>query len=114
MDTLSLDKLALNDLDKLFNHKGFRLIFIDDDGSMSLEGPFDGKTVQYRCISHVWGTADKTKDHVWKDHPIKGVAWKVEVREEKRDCYKSFLITKVISGWISFVQTRMMITNHWM
>lgn len=51
----------------------------------------------YRCISHVWGTANKIKDYVWKDHDweddkgvkheghkVAGITWKVEVREEKR------------------------------
>jgi hypothetical protein len=91
-------------MDKLFSHPFFKLIFIDDDGKMSLEGPFDCgiwlpqeellrreesiKKIQkigYRCISHVWGTADKTKDYTWKDHGVIGVTWKVEVREEKRE-----------------------------
>lgn len=89
MDTLSLDKLTLNNLDNLFSHPGFRLIFIDNDGNMSLEGPFDEesrkKVQEYRCISHVWGTADKTKDYAWKDHGIANVTWKAEVREEKRE-----------------------------
>lgn len=75
-------------MDKLFNHPGFRLIYVDDNGSMSLEGPFQDeesrkKVQEYRCISHVWGTGDG-KDHVWKDHGV-GVDWKVEVRQEKRE-----------------------------
>jgi hypothetical protein len=82
-------KTKLHITDILFDHPGFRLIFIDDNGNMSLEGPFDEesrKNVQeYRCISHLWGTADKTKDYAWKDHKIAGVTWKVEVREEKRE-----------------------------
>jgi hypothetical protein len=92
MNTISDLKPCLDEiktLDNLFNHPGFRLIFIDDDGSMSLEGPFDEESRQkvqggYRCISHVWGTADKTKDYAWEGHGITNVTWKVEVREEKR------------------------------
>jgi hypothetical protein len=76
-------------MDNLFSHPGFRLIFIDDNGNMSLEGPFNDesrkKIKEYRCISHVWGTADNTKDYAWKDHDITNVNWKVEVREEKRE-----------------------------
>src|SRR5689334_10701235 len=91
-------------MDKLFDHPNFKLIFMDDDGNMSLEGPFNyeihlspeelSKREEsrkyildkgYRCISHVWGTADKTKDYAWKDHGVDGVTWKVEVREEKRE-----------------------------
>src|SRR5690349_9387149 len=93
MDTLfepSLEELALKDLDNLFNDKDFHLIHVDDDDNMSLVTPYNDESVkqkikEYRCISHVWGTADKTKDYVWKDHGVVGVTWKVEVREEKRE-----------------------------
>lgn len=76
-------------MDTLFNHPGFRLIFIDDNGNMSLEGPFDKSRENvldngYRCISHVWKTGDG-KDYVWKDHGITNVTWKVEIRKEKHE-----------------------------
>jgi hypothetical protein len=71
-------------MNKLLSHPGFRLIYVDDDGSMSLIIPLDYQEVilekGYRCISHLWGEATR-----WEDHPIKGVGWGVEVREEKRD-----------------------------
>jgi len=93
-------------MDELFDHPGFRLIFIDDNGNMSLEGPFGYETdlppdelrkreesrkkirkMGYRCISHLWGTANRKKDYTWdaKDHKVAGTNWKVEVREEKRE-----------------------------
>jgi hypothetical protein len=71
-------------MDRLFSHPGFRLIFIDDDGNMSLITSLDYQEAilekGYRCISHLWGNATR-----WEDHPIQNVAWGVEVREEKRD-----------------------------
>ena len=42
---------------------------------LSLDKPFGNKELQkdiqekgYHCILHVWGTADRTKDYVWRDH----------------------------------------------
>jgi hypothetical protein len=71
-------------MDKLLEHPGFRLIYIDDAGSMSLITPSEHKEAiledGYRCISHLWGNAIR-----WEDHPIKDVSWGVDVREEKRD-----------------------------
>jgi hypothetical protein len=71
-------------MDNLFAHPGFRLIFIDEDGSMSLVTPLDHKKGiledGYRCISHYWGNAIQ-----WEDHPIKNVMWGVCVRQEKRE-----------------------------
>jgi hypothetical protein len=68
-------------MDNLFDHPGFRLIFIGDDG-MSLISPLGHKEAilenGYRCISHYWGPTPPE----W-DHPVKGVGWKVHVREEK-------------------------------
>lgn len=71
-------------MDNLLDHSGFRLIFIDDDGTMSLKTPFDECKEDvlekgYSCISHLWGDAIR-----WEDHPVKGVTWGVDVREEKR------------------------------
>jgi hypothetical protein len=67
----------------LLSHPGFRLIHVND-GHMSLITPSDHREdilkKGYRCISHLWGNATR-----WEDHPIKGVAWGVDVREEKRD-----------------------------
>jgi hypothetical protein len=75
-------------MDNLFDHPGFKLIFIDDNGNMSLIIPLEHKEdileKGYRCISHVWMTGTQ-KEHVWKDHPIKNVLWEVEVRKEKHE-----------------------------
>lgn len=70
-------------MDTLFDHPGFRLIFVDDDGSMSLVTPIECKEdviKGYRCISHLWGNATR-----WEGHPVKNVSWGVDVREEKRN-----------------------------
>jgi hypothetical protein len=71
-------------MDELLNHLGFKLIYVDDDGNMSLITPLDYKEGilenGYRCISHLWGNATR-----WEDHPIEGVAWCVDLREEKRE-----------------------------
>jgi hypothetical protein len=82
-------------MDELLNHLGFKLIYVDDDGNMSLITPLDYKEGilenGYRCISHLWGNATR-----WEDHPIEGVAWCVDLREEKRE---KFLTTiKDIGG----------------
>lgn len=73
-------------MDNLFSHPGFKLIFVDDDDIMSLVIPLEHKEdiieKGYRCISHVWKTGTQ-KEHIWDDHPIKGVTWEVEVRKEK-------------------------------
>lgn len=79
-----------SDLENLFKNKDFHLIHVEDNGKMSLVTPYKDKSVrkkirEYRCISHVWGTGDKSKDYIWKDHDVKGVTWKVEVRKEKRE-----------------------------
>jgi hypothetical protein len=70
-------------MDDLFSHPGFRLIGVYDDGSISLIIPLEHKEnitkIGYRCISHLWGHATR-----WEDHPINGVTWSVNVREEKR------------------------------
>jgi hypothetical protein len=70
-------------MDNLFNHPGFRLIYVDDD--MSLVTPLDHKEdileKGYRCISHLWGQSPLK----WENHPVKGVDWKVHVRQEKRE-----------------------------
>jgi hypothetical protein len=64
----------------------------DIDDEMMLTKPFGDEKLQkdiqekgYRCISHVWGTGDKTIDYVWKDHGIVGITWDVETRKEKRE-----------------------------
>jgi hypothetical protein len=71
-------------MDKLFLHPGFRLIYVGDDGIMSLIKPlyFPANIIGdgYRCISHLWGDATR-----WEDHGINGVTWGVDLREEKRD-----------------------------
>jgi hypothetical protein len=71
-------------MDKLLSHPGFRLIFIDVDSNISLITPLEHKENilenGYRCISHIWGNATR-----WEDHPIEGVTWGVNLREEKRD-----------------------------
>jgi len=78
-------------MDELFNHPLFFLIHVDVN-RMSLVKPFGNKEMQkdiigrgYRCISHLWGTADKAEDHIWRDHGISGIAWNVETRVEKRE-----------------------------
>lgn len=46
-------------MDNLFDHPGFRLIYVDDDGNMSLITPLEHKEDienGYRCISHLWET----------------------------------------------------------
>jgi hypothetical protein len=108
MNSLSSDLIpSLNeivvDMDKLFNHPLFYLIHVDLNDNISLVKPFGNTEIQkdiqrngYRCISHVWGTADKTIDYVWKKggeddecgkyyHRINGITWDVETREEKRE-----------------------------
>jgi hypothetical protein len=71
-------------MDELLDHFGFRLIYVDDDGNMSLIAPSGHKENiledGYRCISHLWGNTTQ-----WEDHPIKNISWGVDVREEKRE-----------------------------
>src|ERR1700759_1591098 len=72
-------------MDKLLEHPGFRLIYVDDNGNMSLitpllDGSEDVLEKGYRCISHLWGEATR-----WNNHPVENVTWGVDVREEKRD-----------------------------
>jgi hypothetical protein len=82
--TILVDKYFI--MDHLFSHPGFRLIFIDDDGNMSLKTPHEDGSKEdiiekgYCCISHYWGP----KPSKWEDHPVKGVSWGVHIREEKR------------------------------
>lgn len=73
----------------LLNHPKFRLIFIDDNGKMSLKTPALDEAVRedilekrYRCISHLWGNV---RNSLWKRHDISHVNWKVFIREEKRE-----------------------------
>jgi hypothetical protein len=87
MNTISDLKPCLDEiktLDNLFNHPGFRLIYVDDDGSMSLITPLEHKEdileKGYRCISHLWGNTTR-----WNNHPIKNVMWGVDMREDKRE-----------------------------
>jgi hypothetical protein len=74
-------------MSEIFNHLGFRLIYIDDNGKSLVEThgniPLQHKIMEhgYRCISHVWGD---TEGQEWS-HDISGVGHKVFVREEKRD-----------------------------
>lgn len=73
-------------MDNLFSHPGFRLIFINDNGNISLVNPSkDGSKEDilekgYRCISHYWGPNPPK----WEDHPVKNVTWNVHIREEKQ------------------------------
>lgn len=73
-------------LTNLLSHSGFRLIYVDENGNMSLVNPSEDVSKEdvlekgYRCISHLWGKAAH-----WKDHPVQNVTWKVELREEKRE-----------------------------
>jgi hypothetical protein len=70
-------------MNKLLSHPGFRLIYVEEDGHMSLITPLEHKEAiknGYRCISHLWGNATR-----WHNHPVHDVEWGVEVREEKRD-----------------------------
>lgn len=77
-----------NLMGEIFNHPGFRLVYIDDNrkslvdiqGNMPLQ--HDVMEHGYRCISHLWGDA---KGQEWSQHGISGVNHKVFIREEKRD-----------------------------
>jgi hypothetical protein len=73
----------LYNMDNLFAHPGFRLIYVSDNG-MSLITPLDHQEAilenGYRCISHLWGNATR-----WEDHPIKNISWGVDMRKEKRE-----------------------------
>jgi hypothetical protein len=87
----SVNEIIAN-MDNFFANELFFLIHVDSNDKMSLVKPFGNMEMQkniqrngYRCISHVWGTADKTVDYVWKDHGIIGITWDVETREEKRE-----------------------------
>lgn len=72
----------------IFDHLGFRLIYIDDNGKSLVEThgniPLQHKIMEhgYRCISHLWGDINGQE---WLQHGIDGVNHKVFVREEKRD-----------------------------
>src|SRR5690349_3785723 len=79
-------------MDILFSNRLFYLIHVDVNDKTSLVKPFGNAEMQkdiqekgYRCISHMWGTGDKTVDYVWKDHGIVGITWDVETRKEKRE-----------------------------
>ncbi|KFH61784.1 hypothetical protein MVEG_12367 [Podila verticillata NRRL 6337] len=89
-------------MDILFSNRLFYLIHVDVNDKISLVKPFGNAEMQkdiqeegYRCISHVWGTADRTVDYVWKKgeddecganyHRIEGITWDVETRIEKRE-----------------------------
>ena len=100
-------------MDNLFNHPLFFLIYVDDDDNMSLVKPFRNKELQkdiqekgYRCISHVWGTVDKTKDYNWRDHGIAEITWDVETRIEKRERLMQIFFIEDIFGWIIFASTK--------
>jgi hypothetical protein len=72
-------------MDNLFDHPGFRLIYVDQNGFMSLvtpltDGSDDVLKNGYRCISHYWGPNPPK----WENHPVNGAYWGVHVREEKR------------------------------
>jgi len=70
---------------KIINHPGFSLIFVDDNGNMTLVSPQEHqqKILEkgYKCISHFWGPSPPK----WEDHHVENVHWGVYVREEKRE-----------------------------
>lgn len=83
MSTPSIVQFFSN-MDNLFDHPGFCLIYVDELGGMSLILPLlheeDIIEKGYRCISHLWENATR-----WDDHPVQNVTWGVDVREEKRE-----------------------------
>lgn len=71
-------------MDGLLVHPGFYLVYVDDNGGMSMKTPLDGcddiSGKGYRCISHLWGNSTK-----WANHPVENIPWSVDLREEKRE-----------------------------